>query len=286
MIRLNGKDKTLNTIIDFLKSDEISIPPDYYRLVGLFKFIGCNNSIVNETLSLHDQMLKRNESSIPRIIGIKDGYLYEILRLDDMEGLVVGNKTDCCFTVLGNGYSCLKHAVTSRNGRILVIKKNNKILAHSWVWRNGDLLCLDNIEISKTISQVDFFEVYLQLADEIIEKSFKEEGLDNCIKNITIGFTNFDKKINGIENYPCLISKSCDLKDKNFENKLGQNRRFVDVLPQPVEEVEYSDSKNVQYIIRGTGKFKLGQIYHSYKDETSKETECMVKTNSRVLTKK
>ena len=286
MIRLNGKDKTLNTIIDFLKSDEISIPPDYYRLVGLFKFIGCNNSIVNETLSLHDQMLKRNESSIPRIIGIKDGYLYEILRLDDMEGLVVGNKTDCCFTVLGNGYSCLKHAVTSRNGRILVIKKNNKILAHSWVWRNGDLLCLDNIEISKTISQVDFFEVYLQLADEIIEKSFKEEGLDNCIKNITIGFTNFDKKINGIENYPCLISKSSDLKDKNFENKLGQNRRFVDVLPQPVEEVEYSDSKNVQYIIRGTGKFKLGQIYHSYKDETSKETKCMEKPSSRVLTKK
>lgn len=286
MIQINGKDKTLSTIIDFLKSDEISVPPEYYRLVGLFKFIGCSNSVVNETLSLHDQMLNRTESSIPRIIGTKDEYSYEILRLDDMEGLVVGNKTDCCFTVLGNGYSCLKHAVTSKNGRILVIKKNNEILAHSWIWRNGDLLCLDNIEISKTISQVDFFEVYLQLADEIMKKSFKEEGLDSCIKNITIGFTNFDKKVNGIENYSCLISKTCDLKEKNFGDRLGQNRKYVDVLPQPLEEVGYSDSKNVQYLIRGNGNFNLGQIYHSYKDEMPEEVKCMPTSDSRVLKKK
>lgn len=286
MIQINGKDKTLNTIIDFLKSDEISVPPEYYRLVGLFKFIGCSNSVVNETLSLHNQMLNRNESSIPRIVGTKDEYSYEILRLDDMEGLVVGNKTDCCFTVLGNGYSCLKHAVTSKNGRILVIKKNNEILAHSWIWRNGDLLCLDNIEISKTISQVDFIEVYLQLADEMMKKSFKEEGLDSCIKNITIGFTNFDKKVNGIENYSCLISKTCDLKEKNFGDRLGQNRKFVDGLPQPLEEVGYSDSKNVQYLIRGNGNFNLGQIYHSYKDEMPEEVKCMPTSDSRVLKKK
>ena len=286
MIQINGKDKTLNTIIDFLKSDEISVPPEYYRLVGLFKFIGCSNSVVNETLSLHNQMLNRTESSIPRIVGTKDEYSYEILRLDDMEGLVVGNKTDCCFTVLGNGYSCLKHAVTSKNGRILVIKKNNEILAHSWIWRNGDLLCLDNIEISKTISQVDFIEVYLQLADEMMKKSFKEEGLDSCIKNITIGFTNFDKKVNGIENYSCLISKTCDLKEKNFGDRLGQNRKFVDGLPQPLEEVGYSDSKNVQYLIRGNGNFNLGQIYHSYKDEMPEEVKCMPTSDSRVLKKK
>lgn len=286
MIQINGKDKTLNTIIDFLKSDEISIPPKYYRLVGLFKFIGCSNSVVNETLSLHDQMLNRTESSIPRIVGTKDEYSYEILRLDDMEGLVVGNKTDCCFTVLGNGYSCLKHAVTSKNGRILVIKKNNEILAHSWIWRNGNLLCFDNIEISKTINQVNFFWVYLQLADEIMKKSFQEEGLDNCIKNITIGFTSFDKKINGIENYPCLISKICDLKEKSFIDRLGQNRKVVDVLPQPLEEVGYSDSKNVQYLIRGNGNFNLGQIYHSYKDGMPEEIKCMVTSDSRVLTKK
>ncbi|MGM9881613.1 MAG: hypothetical protein ACI31S_02075 [Bacilli bacterium] len=267
MIEMNNKDKSLKTIIEFLKSDEITLPPKYYRLEGIFKFIGCDNSIVNETLVLHDQILNRISSTIPRIAGIKDKYSYEILRLDDMEALCVGNKTDCCFTVLGNGYSCLKHAVTSFNGRIFVIKKDNDILAHSWVWRNGDLLCFDNIEISKSIDCVDFFDVYLQAIDELIRISFEFEGIESCIKNVTIGFTNFDKEIKGIEKYPCLIAKICNLKDKDFGSKLGSNRKFVDILPQPIEAVEYSDSKNVQYLIRGNGTFNLGQCYFNYQDD-------------------
>ena len=286
MIKMNGKDKSLNTIIDFLKSDEISLPPEYYRLVGLFKYIGCSNSIVNETLSLHNQMLNRTESSIPRIVGTKNEYTYEILKLDDMNGLAVGNKTDCCFTVLGNGYSCLKHATTSRNGRILVIKKNDEIMAHSWLWRNGDLLCLDNIEISKAISEVDFFDVYLQLANEIIRKSYEIEEMDNCIKNITIGFTNFDKKINVIENYPCLISKTCNLEEKNFGERLGKKRKFIDVLPQPIEEVGYSDSKNVQYLIIGNGDFNLGQVPSCYQDSEPEEIVIELPIGNKVLKKK
>lgn len=267
MIVMNDKDKSLKIIIDFLKSDEISLPPKYYRLEGLFKFIGCSNSNVNETLLLHDQMLTRESSTIPRIKGTKNEYSYEILRLDDMEALAIGNKTDCCFTVLGNGYSCLKHSLTSNNGRILVVKKDNEILAHSWIWRNGDLLSLDNIEISKKINSVDFFDIYLQIADELIKISYQSEGIESCIKNITIGFTNFDKEIKGIEQYPCLIAKTCNLEDEDFGSKLGSNRKFVDVLPQPIEEVGYSDSKNVQYLIRGNGIFNLGQGYLTYQDE-------------------
>ena len=267
VIVMNNKDKSLKMIIDFLKSDEITLPPKYYRLEGLFKFIGCNNRNVDETLLLHDQMLTRVSSTIPRITGKKDEYSYEILRLDDMEALTVGNKTDCCFTVLGNGYSCLKHSLTSSNGRILVVKKGNEILAHSWIWRNGNLLCLDNIEISKKINSVDFLDIYLQVADELIKTSYQSEGIEHCIKNITIGFTNFDKQIKGIEQYPCLIAKNCNLEDKDFGSRLGSNRQFVDVLPQPIEEVEYSDSKDVQYLIKGNRIFNLGQSYFVYQDE-------------------
>lgn len=267
VIVMNNKDKSLKMIIDFLKSDEISLPPKYYRLEGLFKFIGCNNRNVDETLLLHDQMLTRVSSTIPRITGTKDEYSYEILRLDDMEALTVGNKTDCCFTVLGNGYPCLKHSLTSSNGRILVVKKGNEILAHSWIWRNGNLLCLDNIEISKKINSVDFLDIYLQVADELIKTSYQSEGIEHCIKNITIGFTNFDKQIKGIEQYPCLIAKNCNLEDKDFGSRLGSNRQFVDVLPQPIEEVEYSDSKDVQYLIKGNGIFNLEQSYFVYQDE-------------------
>ena len=266
MIKINNRDKSLKEVIDFLKSDDVTLPPKYYRLEGLFKFIGCRNSIVNETLLLHDQMLNRVYTTIPRIKGSKDEYSYEVLRLDDIESITVGNKTDCCFTVLGNGYSCLKHALTSHNGRIFVVKKDEELLAHSWIWINGDLLCFDNIEISKKINCVDFFDIYVQAADEFIKETYQVEGIEHCIKNITIGFTDFDKPIKGIEQYPCLIAKTCDLKNKEFENRLGTNKSFIDVLPQPIEEVGYSDSKNVQYLIRGNGMFNLGQSWYNYQD--------------------
>ena len=212
-------------------------------------------------------MLERCDSTICRVSGERDNYTYEVLRYDDFESLAVGNKTDCCFTVLGNGYSCLKHGVVSQNGRIFVVKKDGEIIAHSWLWRNGDLLCFDNIEISKKISCVDLFDLYLEAADKIIEESYVAEGVNNCIKNVTVGFTNFDKEIIGIKDYPCLVFRSCNLKEKDFDSRLGKNRKYVDNLPQPLEVVTYSDSKNVQYLIRGTDRFKLGQSAYLYQDE-------------------
>lgn len=267
LIKANQKDKTLDIIIDYLKADNISLPPKYNSLTGLFKYIGCKNSIVNETFQLHDEMLKRTESTIPKIQGNLGEYSYEVLDLQDMESLVVGNKTDCCFTVLGNGYSCLKHACTSKNGRILVIKKNNELIAHSWLWRNGDLLCLDNIELSKFINEVNFLDVYLRFADELINESFKYEGYDSCIKNVTIGYTNFDKPNEELKKYPCLISNTCDLEKKDFGKRIGLKRTFVDSLPSPIEEVGYTDSKNVQYLIKGNAIFNLGQSHYLYKDK-------------------
>lgn len=267
IISLNQKDTSMNSIIQFLQSDDISLPPKYHRLEGLFKYIGCKNTIVNETLKLHEEILNRVGSSIPKVKGELNGYTYEILDLHDFSSLCIGNKTDCCFTVLGNGYSCLKHALTSENGRILVIKKDDRLVAHSWLWRNGDLLCLDNIEVDKNIKQIDFLDVYLELSNQIIKESFKHEGINNCIKNVTIGFTDFDKPIIGITNYPCLVSNSVNLSKNNFANKLGNNQIFMDTLPQPIEAVGYSDSKNVQYIINGSYNFNLFDVSSIYQDE-------------------
>lgn len=266
-IKRYEKNTSLKSIIELLKSDDITLEPEYHRLNGLFKYIGTDNRIVNETLLLHDEILNRKETTIPRIHNVKDNYSYEILELDNMEGLVIGNKTDCCFTILGNGYSCLKHALTSKNGRIFVVRKDNHLLAHSWLWRNGNLLCFDNIEISKSIKEVDFLDIYVKAANEIVEKSLEEEGIDNCIKNITIGYTNFDKPIKGITNYPCYISKECELVDKEFTKRLGTNRKTIYTLPQPIEEVKYSDSKNAQYLIKGNGNFNLKQSNYMYQDE-------------------
>ena len=264
MIKINGKDKNLNTIIEFLKSDEISLPPKYHRLEGLFKYIGCNNSIVEETLKLHNEMLERKTSTIPRITGQKDDYTYEILKYDDMLSLAVGNITDCCFTVLGVGYQCLRHALTSQNGRIFVIKKDNEIIAHSWLWRNGNHICFDNIETSKKTNKIDFLNIYVEASKKLIEETYKYEK-ENCIKNVTIGYTNFDKRIEGIENYPYLMSETCE--QEKYKGRLSDKKIITEFMPKPLEEVNYSDSKNVQFVITTNNDIKSYQSSYLYQDE-------------------
>ena len=136
-------------------------------------------------------------SSIPRIEGssLKESgnYTYEILRLDDPLAMAIGTLTDCCQELNNCAEVCMEHSMVDKNGRIFVIRDDKgNIVAQSWVWRNKDVLCFDNIEIpdkaflraSKANFELerkaftdDIFGIYKQAAHELIEadeKAYKE----------------------------------------------------------------------------------------------------------------
>ncbi len=104
-----------------------------------------------ETLQkIYNFAKQRTFSSIPRIEGTKDKYYYEILRLDDPLAMAIGYLTNCCQRLHEPGRQCMEHSMVDNNGRLFVIKDANNhdiIIAQSWVWRNGDVLCFDNIEV-------------------------------------------------------------------------------------------------------------------------------------------
>ncbi len=262
-IKLSNKNKSLKEVIEFLKNGEVVVPARYYRLEDSFKLIGRTNELVLETFRLHDEMLKRVESTIPRVKGKINDYEYEVLRYDDMEGLTVGNATDCCFTVRGASQTSLRHALTSKNGRILIVKKNGELLAHSWLWRNGNTLCLDNIEISKKIKQVDFLEVYEEFASRIVEESIKCEGSSGIV-NVLIGGDINGNKYKGIDKYPSYV-----------KNALSNNSKVIysEYLVSPIEEGLYSDAKSCQWLIKGKGDFSLYQSKYYYNDERKEVLE-------------
>lgn len=98
---------------------------------------------------IYREQLKRKESSIPQIEGkCKDSkYTYKVLRLDDPTALFVGELTDCCQAIDDAGESCMIHSTTSPNGRVLIVQdESGKVLAQSWLWRNKNVICFDNIE--------------------------------------------------------------------------------------------------------------------------------------------
>lgn len=87
-------------------------------------------------------------SSIPRIENKYNGYSYEMLRLDDPTHLTIGEFTTCCQKLSNAGETCMEHSMLDKNGRVFVVKdKVGNVVAQSWVWRNGDTLCFDNIEV-------------------------------------------------------------------------------------------------------------------------------------------
>ncbi len=265
------KNKDVGTIIDYLKSYEIILPPKYYRLQSELEYIGKSAVKIQKAMMFYDQLSKRCYSTIPKVKGSVDGFDYEILDLNDVSSLSIGNKTNCCFSIENVAHFCLLQAISSKNGRILKISKDGNLVAHSWLWRNGNLLCLDNVEVASGITKIDFLNVYLKLADEIMKISNEHED-KNRIKNVTIGYNSRDVKIEGIDAYPYFISQGCNnlllYGSSPYEGKLSDNKKVLPELPQCLEKYKknYSDSNKVQYLIKGDGDIKLGEPNYLYQD--------------------
>lgn len=132
-------------------------------------------------------------SSIPRIENKNGLYTYEILRLDDTLALSIGKLTDCCQRLGEPGEMCMEHSMISNSGRVFVVRDNlGHIVAQSWVWRNKNVLCFDNIEVpdkqmiehgipkSKVDSGIrnqftdEVLEVYKKAANELIQVDNKK----------------------------------------------------------------------------------------------------------------
>lgn len=270
-ILFERKNKDINTIIDYLKSYEIVLPAKYYKLQNELEYIGKSALKIQEAMEYYDQLIKRCYSTIPKVKGSIDGVDYEILDLNDVSSLSIGNKTNCCFSIGNVARYCLLQAISSENGRILKISKEGKLIAHSWLWRNGNLLCLDNVEVASGVKKIDFLNAYLKLVDEIIEKSNECEN-ENGIQNITIGYNSRDVKIDGIDAYPYFISQICENEISSgsspYQGKLSSYKKVLPELPQCLERYKknYSDSNKVQYLIKGNGNLKLGCPNYLYQD--------------------
>ena len=144
---------------------------------------------------------QRVYSSIPRVKNTSEKqsgkYTYEMLRLDDPLALAIGTLSDCCQRLNDCAEMCMEHSMVDKNGRVFVIRdEEGKIVAQSWVWRNKDVLCFDNIEIPhraldradsmEGTTRYDFaqdvYDIYKEAAkdlikeDELVYKSLLEEG--------------------------------------------------------------------------------------------------------------
>lgn len=185
-----------------------------YEFEQMVKKAGVTRQCIFEKYQdLYEKIKNNNSSVIPRIkeefnITI-DNNKYtvegEMLRKDDPFSLLVGelSYTDCCQRLDDNGNDCLIHAIN--DGRIFctyLIDGNNKILlSQSWVWRNGNVICFDNIEGTSYMKKDVLYSrlvanAYKYISKKILEKS---KSINDNISVIMVGYENNDLEL--IEKY-------------------------------------------------------------------------------------
>ena len=175
---------TLDLAISYVQENKYEDVEDGNESVAEISSVAGYDQEDFETLQkIYNYGKQRVFSSIPRIENKTNKYNYEILRLDDPLALAIGTLTDCCQEIGNVAESCMEHSMVDKNGRVFVIRdKEGNIVSQSWVWRNGNVLCFDNIEVpNKAFDRIDnrnklaqeIYEIYKKAAEELIEKDEK-----------------------------------------------------------------------------------------------------------------
>lgn len=241
--KLNGN-ISVKRVLDLFKDQTIFLKPDEYKLEATLHDIGKSKiEVIQKAKDWYSIMRERQYSTIPKVQGKVDNYEYEILDLDDPLALSVGYLTRCCFLIDGLSRQSLYHSISSKNGRTFVVRKDGELVAQSWTWRNGNVVCFDNVETRGNYSYDKLLEVYEVASEHLLDVSKKSENEVECLKLITYGTS---------------------------ESKMTPSKKMVSMRPLPrmLENVNYTDAEGQQGILAGEENNKLyfGEVVARYED--------------------
>ena len=178
---LRDKKVTPELVIRMLgerKYDKVKV--GFERGVELAQKYGFSQQQFEEAQEIWEEAKKREASSIPRVEKKEEEYSYEVLRLDDAVGIFVGNITECCQKVGGFGETAMLHSMKEKNGRVFVVRNaSNKIIAQAWLWRNGNTVCFDNVEVPHK-------EEGIKKNQDMIYEALKKAARDICEKDAEV----------------------------------------------------------------------------------------------------
>lgn len=186
----NGK-LTVKGAFDILNRIEKEVRPGNEELGVIAENLTIGKEELKKAEEIFEITKKREASYIPQVKAKSKRYIGRILRADDPMNIFAGNATNCCQRVGDVGEGSMEHAATENNGRIFIVEEideNGKIIkpvAQSWVWRNKDRICFDNIEIPDVekeelsdkdgdiSAQQEILYIYKECAEDLIKKDKK-----------------------------------------------------------------------------------------------------------------
>lgn len=245
------KPLTLEQIVKRAENFECYLTPNTQKIIDnllLLNQVSKGDPLANKVnaIKLYDEYRIRKISSIPDINGIFDNLEYSMVDMHSPEIISNGigkymypnaNVASSCLTPAGKAASCMEHGATNPNGRFFKVTINGKIVAYSWVWRAGDILCFDNIEVTEESKAIPNFNnlllrIYRQASKDIIDISSSSE--EKPIKAALVGCNPIDVLADELSNLTSIKS----IVKENFK-------------PNKSDKLYLEDSKNNQYLLYG-----------------------------------
>lgn len=237
-------------------------------------------------IKLYDKYRKRLYSSIPDYqnkyktieFGFVDMHDTAIISNGVCDGKYLyqnGKTYSSCLTPNGAAKNSLFHGAINSNGRFFEIKFGNKIMAYSWVWRAGNVICFDNIEVTDEIFKIEaweeiLFNSYLMTANDIIRITKAE--INGGIKMVVIGRSKKDirnKYIDNLKDSPEIFKPtgSEDLYLDSQKKQLWLAGKYDNISTKDVTAIYlYKRKEVVQFktIDFDTLRLKANGIYYEY----------------------
>ncbi len=178
---------TLESALNVIKDNNYTnVETGNIKLAEACKIEGYSQRDFDILQRIYNYGKERTYNTIPRVTGAYSKYSYEIARLDDPIPCVIGTRTNCCQKIFDAAETSMEHSMNSSNGRLFVIKDNkNNYVAQSWVWRNKNVLCFDNIEIPPKafkrakedgLDKQEFTNLILRIYQEAAEKLMEKDN--------------------------------------------------------------------------------------------------------------
>lgn len=219
----------LNSVSYLLLPNNYLINNDLEKLNLVHKGEPLNEKI--EGIKLYDEYRFRIFSSIPDIEGQVNNCNYEMVDMHSPEILSNGigkyiikdTANSSCLTPAGKAASCLRHGAINPHGRFFKVTYQDKIIAYSWVWRCGQVLCFDNIEVTENSYKLNnpeyiIYAAYKQAAESIIKIPNKNEEIG--IKLVVIGRNEKDVSNSFIDELPKVNDYTKNLFKPNAKDNL------------------------------------------------------------------
>ena len=295
-IKLTKIKNMVDSIAYALLPNNYNIENNLEKLNYIHKGVPLNEKI--EGIKLYDSYRFRLYSSIPDIKGKIDNCEYQMVDMHSEEiisngiekYLVKDKLISSCLTPAGKASSCLNHGAINPHGRFFKVTYQDKIVAYSWVWRQGEVLCFDNIEVTENSYKLEnpeyiIYTAYKNAADAIRKVTNEKEN--SGIKLVIIGRNDIDvsnqfiDKLERVNDYTENLFKpnsedNLYLEDSSkkqliLSGKYSDDLKTDDV--EPIYKYRRKEVKRFSDIDKEDLRKKINSIYFDYCLENNNKYE-------------